>query len=572
MSISTEGLHLENSAISGTLPSLIGRLLNLQWLNLDRNGLNGTIPSQIGNLGNLRGINLGWNLLSGSIPSELGRCAHLENIKLLKNGLIGTIPTELFDCTKLIGLDFSLNSLTGSVPDEVSQLESLLNIQFSNNKLSGPIPSKIGHLLQLENIWMSSNQLNGTIPTELGNLHNLDRLVIAGNKLTGTIPDIFDNFPNMSTLGLSLNDFSGEIPSSIWSLDNYDKPNSGLILHGNNVSGTVPDELCSRVKNLQLDNSMWFVNEPKVRCDCCNKATCNIWESAEVVDGTLRHACPTRNIYSITFFERYWIEDNIANVTLNKFHGNGNSFSKDLCLSPTGCYTLYDLDRQQLDYDLNYRASSQRLSSQNTCEAVNICGISFDQNHPKRQALNHLTQIALVDASKMNDSSSADYKALCWILTQDELYDDFEICDGTLLQRYILMLWAFRQGQIELLEQVKRRHTCEWPSVECGPDTKFIKEINLSNESLTGPLMPELGLLTRLRKLDMSNNHITGKLDPFIFASKPNLEEILLGGNEFRGPVPKEILTSPKLKKLNISHNVLTGTLPSDIEYPPQLG
>ena len=46
-------------------------------LNLLRNQLSGSIPSSLGNLSNLEVLSLGSNQLSGSIPSSLGNLSNL---------------------------------------------------------------------------------------------------------------------------------------------------------------------------------------------------------------------------------------------------------------------------------------------------------------------------------------------------------------------------------------------------------------------------------------------------------------------------------------------------------------
>ena len=51
-------------------------------LDLRDNQLSGSIPSELGNLANLEGLWLDGNQLSGSIPSELGNLDNLERLGL----------------------------------------------------------------------------------------------------------------------------------------------------------------------------------------------------------------------------------------------------------------------------------------------------------------------------------------------------------------------------------------------------------------------------------------------------------------------------------------------------------
>ena len=555
----------------GPIPTELGRLSNLKVLSLKSNNLTGTLPTEVGKLVNIKQLHLASNSLEGAIPSEIGHCAQLEQLEILINNMEGTIPKELFNCMHLQLLNMNFNSFTGSIPTEIGQLEELLRLHLQNNHLSGRIPSEIGNLSSLQQLWLAMNELTGSIPIELENLLRINFLVLADNKLTGTLPDIFDNFSELSTLGLSFNHFTGIIPNSIWK----NNINEGVVLTGNELRGNVPDELCQKTKALKVDSSFWFIDEPKVKCGCCENITCYLWETSDpIVDGTLRPLCPNSNRHNISFFERYWIEDHVANIT---FQDRSSSQFTEVCLSPTGCYTLYDLHKTKLDYDLNYSESSKTLSMQGSCGAVDVCGVSFDINHPKREGLNHLTQIVMSDLSKLDDPESPEYKALCWIMTSDPLYDEFEICDGTLLQRFSVVLSTIRtlQRNGDLLENVFRifeQHTCDWVGVACDPKRKYIEELDLKDRNFTGPIPQEFGFLTRLKRLKLSNNAFTGTIDPFLFSRMPHLEQIDFAENAIGGEIPQEIFMPPKLWAVNISNNLITGSLPTDIQYSANLG
>lgn len=517
---------------------------------------------------NLKTLELGKNNLEGTIPFEIGRCIFLEKFDISINNIEGTIPKELFNCRNLQVLNLDLNRFSGSIPTDIRHLQDLWYVRLNSNKFTGSIPAELGLLSSLKSLWLGYNELTGPLPESIVQLINLEWLVLNNNYLTGTIPDIFHH-PALELLELSTNQFKGTIPGSIWECEKY----MGLLLHSNDLHGNAPDDMCSRVDDLKLDDSPWFLNEPKVDCECCKKETCYVWHSNHVmVRGTARPACPSSNNYDISFNEEFWIEDHISNTTLHDFRAFNKIFSAQVCLSPLGCYTLRDSGKVLLDQDLKYSELSNSLSNQDTCGAVNICGFSFDVDHPKRKGLNHLTQLVSPDISKINDPSSAEYQSLCWIMTQDVLFDFNEICDGTLLQRYVLALLYISQQESFNFKDFSFKLTCEWPGVVCDSENTFVEELNFPKLGLVGTIMTEIGLLARLQKLDLSGNHFTGTIHPSIFGQMPHLEIVLLDANVIGGEIPNQLVTLPNLKELNISGNVIVGTLPKDVIYAKNLG
>ena len=248
-----ESLFLNGNRLSGSIPSELGNLANLESLYLNGNQLSGSIPSELGNLANLRLLWLNDNQLSGSIPPELGNLANLKRLRLDENQLSGSIPSELGNLANLRLLWLNDNQLSGSIPSELGNLANLEQLFLVENQLSGSIPSELGNLANLRLLWLNDNQLSGSIPSELGNLANLEQLFLVENQLSGSIPSELGNLVNLEKLILSNNQLSGSIPPELGNLA-YLK---NLSLSDNQLSGSIPPELgnLAYLKNLSLSDN-----------------------------------------------------------------------------------------------------------------------------------------------------------------------------------------------------------------------------------------------------------------------------------------------------------------------------
>jgi Leucine-rich repeat (LRR) protein len=271
-------IDLFSNNLSGSLPTALGNLSQLQSLYLYRNNLTGSIPSQLGNLQSLGVLSLGENRLSGSLPISLGNLSRLMVIDLRVNQLSGNIPSELRQLTNLNDLFLLGNQFTGGIPD-FGGMPYLRTLALSGNRLTGSIPTSLGNLPALQGLALESNQLTGTIPAELGNLSNLTYLYLGVNNLSGSIPASLGNCTKLTALEMSNNAglngtipsslgnltalkllwisncaIEGGIPSSLGNLVNLEQ----LIISNTKVTGPIPNSLgsLSKLKQLSLNNNL----------------------------------------------------------------------------------------------------------------------------------------------------------------------------------------------------------------------------------------------------------------------------------------------------------------------------
>eukprot|EP00240_Pyramimonas_obovata_P010612 CAMPEP_0118938170 /NCGR_PEP_ID=MMETSP1169-20130426/24980_1 /TAXON_ID=36882 /ORGANISM="Pyramimonas obovata, Strain CCMP722" /LENGTH=140 /DNA_ID=CAMNT_0006882029 /DNA_START=155 /DNA_END=573 /DNA_ORIENTATION=+ len=77
--------------------------------------------------------------VTGSIPTELGLLTDLQSLSIPERGVIGTIPTEVGLLSKLTYLQLNNNRLTGTIPSGLANTSADVII-LNNNFLTGTIP------------------------------------------------------------------------------------------------------------------------------------------------------------------------------------------------------------------------------------------------------------------------------------------------------------------------------------------------------------------------------------------------------------------------------------------------
>ncbi|GKU97041.1 hypothetical protein SLEP1_g10222 [Rubroshorea leprosula] len=124
---------------------------------------------------------------------------------------------------------------------------------------------------QLYALQLPDMQLSGEVPNSLQYCGSLQYLNLSTNNISGTIPaDLCSWMPKLITLDLSNNDLSGEIPPDLANCALL----SELILSNNRLSGTIPYKLSSLVwlKNFSVANNSLRGAVPPLFFNRCDKA------------------------------------------------------------------------------------------------------------------------------------------------------------------------------------------------------------------------------------------------------------------------------------------------------------
>ena len=203
-------LNLFNNTLTGTIPTCVGLLTNLQNFAMEFNSLSGTIPSSIGYLYNLTLLDLDGNQFTGTLPWELGNITKLQVLGVSNNILHGTLPPSLQYISGLSVLDVSANRFSGTIPSFIAYLSLMKWLDLGENSFVGIISPKLGNLKSLRGLMLNNNLLTSTVPSSIENLSHMQYLMLHKNRLSGNVPSL-NKLSNLIWVLLNDNMFSGSL-------------------------------------------------------------------------------------------------------------------------------------------------------------------------------------------------------------------------------------------------------------------------------------------------------------------------------------------------------------------------
>lgn len=262
-------ISLPYNELTGTIPTDYG--INLVELNVMGNLLTGSIPVEFFETGArmLQNWNVGDNLLSGGLDSRIGLMTNLEVFYLFKNSFSGSFPTQVGNLLSLSHIRANGNQFTGYLPTELGSMEQLIEFWFHDNHFNGTISSEFGLLSQVQDFRLGGNWITGTIPDEIFNMSQLQALHLRETQLKGTLSSLVGQLTQLQVLILSSNQLTGTIPSAMQNMSNLQI----AWLHDNMFTGPVPTEICSLVGPMGLEalqTDCFPSDNPPNPCACCS--------------------------------------------------------------------------------------------------------------------------------------------------------------------------------------------------------------------------------------------------------------------------------------------------------------
>ncbi len=252
------GLDVSLLGLTGQIPPEFGRLVELRRLAVGGNALTGPVPEALARLPNLEKLHLfrRQHTAQGTIHAETrntapaapppapgaivgtnpdlrctsynsGLAADCEALLGMRDTLAGsatlnwhpTVPIEQWPCIDVGGqpqrvtrLRCSKRGLDGILPSALGDLDEVVSLSLYGNALSGTIPPSLGRLSKLRRLNLTSNRLTGAIPAELSQLSALENLLLNRNRLSGPVPPTLADLPKLNMLRLGGNAFHGCSP------------------------------------------------------------------------------------------------------------------------------------------------------------------------------------------------------------------------------------------------------------------------------------------------------------------------------------------------------------------------
>ncbi|XWS28936.1 hypothetical protein CRYUN_Cryun25bG0114500 [Craigia yunnanensis] len=438
---------------------------------------------------------------------------HVTSITLNELGLVG---------------NFSFPAIVG--------LKMLRNLSISSNQWTGTI-SYIGSILTLEFLDLSSNAFHGVIPSGIVNLKNLVLLNLSSNNFEGTFPSGFSNFKRLKYLDLRSNGFSGDIMNLLSRLESV----VHVDLSSNQFSGSLDLGLGSSsfVSSIQYLN----ISRNLLVGELFAHDGMPYFDSLEVFDASNNLLVGT--IPSFNFI-----------VSLRILRLGNNQLSGSL---PEALLQESSMILSELDLSLNQLEGPVRSITSATLKKLNISSNKLSGSLPVK-----IGHCAIIDLS--NNMLSGDLSRIQgWGNYVEVIELSSNSLTGTLPNQtsQFLRMTTFKVSN-NTLQGVLPAILGAYPE---------LKVIDLSLNHLNGSLLPSFFMSTKLSYLNLSGNNFTGSVPHQDIKNMPSVSSaenlslvtLDLSYNSLSGPLPQEIANFHNLEFLNLSNNKFEGSIPDNL-------
>ncbi|XP_057483206.1 LOW QUALITY PROTEIN: probable inactive receptor kinase At5g10020 [Actinidia eriantha] len=419
----------------------------------------------------------------------------VTSITLNDLGLVGEFDFLVMAGLKMLcNLSIPNNHFTGTITEQVGsigKLEQLKYLDLRSNGFTGDVMHLLSQLGSVVNVDLSCNQFIGSLDLGLGNLSFVSAIEcfnISHNSLDGELfsHDGMPYFDSLQVFDASSNRFVGKVPSF-----NFIVSLQILRLGSNHLSGSLPEALLQESSMVlsELDLSLNQLEGPVGSITSVTLKNLNL--SSNKLSGPLPAKVGHCAVVDLS--------NNLLSGNLSRIQNWGN-YVEVIELSSNSLTGSFPIQTSQFLRLTSFKVSNNSLGGvlpPVLCTYPEIKTIDFSLNQ-----LNWLPPSSLFNSTRLIDLNLS--------------YNNFT-------------------GPIPLQP---------FPNLpfEGSVQNLSLAYLDLSHNSLTGLLPPEIGYFHSMAHLDLSNNHFEG-----------GIPDVLPGG----------------LTIFNVSYNDLSGVVPENLRRFP---
>ncbi|KAI3472529.1 hypothetical protein Pfo_028023 [Paulownia fortunei] len=217
---------------------------------------------------------------------------------------------------------------------------------------------------------------------------------------------------------------------------------------------------------------------------------------------------------------------------------------------PDKIHRLYSLEALDMSSNFLFGSIPSEMSRLVKLQTLTFDGNFFNDTVP--EWLDSLTNLTILSL-KNNRLKGQVPSAMSRITTLTEVVLSHNLLSGKLPDLSDL-------SNLQLLDLRENILDSELPPVPKG-----LANIFLSNNSFSGSIPEQFGILNQLQHLDLSDNYLSGS-PPALLFSLPNISYLNLSSNTLSGSLPEHLKCGDALSLVDLSDNRLKGQLPNCLD------